>query len=301
MKGFTAYDLVTVVIPTYNRNQFVREAVQSVIDQSYQHWELIVVDDGSTDDTAEMIRSINDHRITVLNLPHCGNIAQLRNIGAHWGSGKWIAFLDSDDLWMPDKLQIQLNSLNKEKAQWSYAGFELMNEAGSFIPVIHGEYKPLSGKIIKPLITYEATVPIGSLIVSRKLFEGLGGFSTDPKLFCREDYEFSLRLSLHADVVAVADTLVRIREHKDRTTNSFDNGSERSAFVYKHFLKQCTDKSLRKTIRRQYASQMAEASVKNLSKRNYLKGLRQLGSAFLIGNKTIALSIFAKALHLQPA
>jgi len=290
-----AYPLVTIVIPTYNRLHLVVESVRSVIAQSYQNWELIVVDDGSTDDTVDIINFIGDNRITVLEMPHCGNIARLRNIGVQYGSGEWVAFLDSDDVWFPNKLKLQIHFLNKEKKQWGYAGFELMNEDGIKIPVKNGTYKAISGNIIRPLITYEATVPIGSLIIKRTLFEKLEGFNSNPAFFCREDYELSLRLALHEDVVAVPDILVRIREHSGRSTNMFDNGPERSAFVYKHFLSLCTDKELRKSAKKQYTSQLSENALKNIRKKKYSLGIKQLISAFIRGNALSSIHVVRKA------
>src|SRR5258708_7129899 len=146
----TAYAdrLVTVVIPTYNRLSLVRLAVASVMAQTYTDWELIVADDGSEDGTGEMIRSMADPRIRVLELPHTGNIAAVRNAGAGAGSGAWIAFLDSDDLWLPGKLEIQLSLLHQEGKRWSYGGFELMNPLGETIPNKAGNYSPQSGWIV---------------------------------------------------------------------------------------------------------------------------------------------------------
>src|ERR1700750_1510306 len=100
--------LVTVVIPTYNRLTLVQQAIASVIAQTYSNWELIIVDDGSDDGTREDIISMNDPRIKLLTKPHVGNIAFLRNAGVDEGSGEWLAFLDSDDLWLPRKLETQL-------------------------------------------------------------------------------------------------------------------------------------------------------------------------------------------------
>ena len=86
------------MIPTYNRIALLQKAILSVIGQTYDNWELIVVDDGSTDDTARVIRSMEDPRITIIEVPHCGHIGNLRNTGAWAGRGMWIAFLDSDDV-----------------------------------------------------------------------------------------------------------------------------------------------------------------------------------------------------------
>ena len=136
--------LVTVVIPTYNRVALDQEAIASVIAQTYRNWELIVVDDGSDDGTSEAIHAMNDPRIKLIAEPHVGNIALLRNIGVNEGSGDWLAFLDSDDIWIPRKLEIQLFALLQEGKRWGYGGFELMNDDMRTIPNKAGQFRPIS-------------------------------------------------------------------------------------------------------------------------------------------------------------
>ena len=188
--------LVTVVIPTYNRVALVQQAISSVINQTYTNWELIIVDDGSDDGTSEAIMAMNDTRIKVLKREHFGNIALLRNIGVEEGSGEWLAFLDSDDIWIPWKLERQLFFLLQEGKRWGYGGFELMNKDMRTIPNKSGKYSPISGWIIKDVLTTNASVNIGTLMLERTLFEEVGGFNKDADLIYREDYELVLRLSL---------------------------------------------------------------------------------------------------------
>jgi glycosyltransferase involved in cell wall biosynthesis len=276
--------LVTVIIPTYNRRSLIREAIESVITQTYKNWELVVVDDGSTDGTKDFIKSISDQRIRLVELQHWGNIAQVRNAGVEAASGEWIAFLDSDDTWLPQKLEIQIGLLLKEKKRWGYGGFELMNEEGKTIPIKYGSFYPFSGWISRQLITGEATVPIGSLIIERNFFNELNGFNTHPKLFCREDYELTLRLALHAEVSAVPNTLVRVRDHSKRTTNSFTNGPERTANVYKHFYKSCKDRELKMLCHKQYAYHLADAGEKNLYQKKYLRAIKYFYKSIVNGD-----------------
>jgi glycosyltransferase involved in cell wall biosynthesis len=275
------YPLITVVIPTYNRGLLLRKAVASVLAQTYTHWELIVVDDGSTDDTAEIIHSLKDSGILLLALPHSGNIASLRNAGAKKGSGEWIAFLDSDDEWVSNKLEIQLHLLLEKKKLWSYGGYELMDEVSKTIGYKSGIFRPVSGWIARPLITTEVAVNIGSLMVHRKLFHDVGGFNTEPKLLYREDYELALRLSLKAEALAVPDLLVRIREHTSRTTNAFDDGHERTAFVYEHFLNSRPGNKLERLARRRMAYHLAEIAVNCIEKGKYFPAVHQLAKALV--------------------
>ena len=101
-------ELVSIIVPTYNRGHLIGETIQSVIDQSYKNWELIIVDDGSKDNTKERIEGFNDDRLRYYFIEHCGIIGAVRNRGMNNARGEYIAFLDSDDLWQPDKLDYQL-------------------------------------------------------------------------------------------------------------------------------------------------------------------------------------------------
>ena len=93
--------LVSVIIPTYNRVHLIGETIQSVIDQSYTNWELIIIDDGSTDDSENVINEFNDNRIRYYTIQHCGILGKVRNVGLSHSKGDYIAFLDSDEIWLP--------------------------------------------------------------------------------------------------------------------------------------------------------------------------------------------------------
>src|ERR1700739_995623 len=95
---------VSVLLPTHNRKDLLREAIDSVINQTFKDWELIVVDNGSTDGTRDMVRSEYADRIRCLTIPHSEMPADARNAGITIARGPYLAFLDSDDLWMPEKL-----------------------------------------------------------------------------------------------------------------------------------------------------------------------------------------------------
>jgi glycosyltransferase involved in cell wall biosynthesis len=277
--------LVSVVIPAYNRLPFLQHAVSSVIAQTYTNWELLVVDDGSTDGTKEVIQSLGNKRIHVFSVPHCGNIAVLRNAGVAAGSGEWIAFLDSDDIWVPEKLELQLLALQQQQGLWGYGGFELMDEKGRPISNRPAEYVAFSGWITKELLTNKASVSIGSLMVKRKLFEELDGFDSNPELIFREDYELALRLSLKAKATAVPGLLVKVREHQGRSTNHTDDGNKRTAYLYGHFITTCTDRKLKRIARRRQAYHETEMAVKSTGQKKYGQAALLFGKAFFKGDQ----------------
>jgi teichuronic acid biosynthesis glycosyltransferase TuaG len=277
--------LVTVVIPTYNRVGFVQQAIASVIAQTYTHWEIIVVDDGSDDETYCTINTVYENQIKVIRVEHTGNIAFLRNTGVKSGSGEWLAFLDSDDLWIPQKLEIQLGNLMSKGRSWGYGGFELMNSELQPIPNKAGIYRPVSGWIAKEVLTTEASVNIGTLMLKRSLFEEAGGFNEDAELLFREDYELVIRLALRAETLAIPDLLVRVREHKGRSTNLFEYGNDRTAAVYKRFLQTNPDKELAKIARRRMAGELAEGAVKRIRAGKYSEATSRLWKALLNGDR----------------
>jgi glycosyltransferase involved in cell wall biosynthesis len=265
LPGISLHPLISVVIPTYNRVLLLQKAITSILAQTYNNWELVVVDDGSTDGTSQLIRSMTERRIRVLELQHSGHIGCLRNAGVQECNGEWLAFLDSDDVWMPNKLELQLDALKKRGAKWCYGNFELMNESGQIIPVKAGMYRPLSGWILRQLLTTEATVTMCSVMVKRSLFDEVGGFSSDSRLQYRGDYELGLRLALKEEVTALPDVLVRVLEHEGRSTNGLRDGHERTALAYEIFLDSRPGKELGQLAKRQQASHLVEAASRRLS------------------------------------
>ncbi len=128
--------LISVVTPVYNAALFLEESIQSVLNQTYPHWELILVDDCSTDASFEIANAYSkkDSRIKSFQLPQNQGAGVSRNFGIKEASGNFIAFLDADDLWLPEKLQIQLNFMMNNNCNICYSSYQLMTEDGSLQP-----------------------------------------------------------------------------------------------------------------------------------------------------------------------
>jgi glycosyltransferase involved in cell wall biosynthesis len=262
----TQKPLVTVVIPTWNRRALVTEAVNSVIAQTYPHWEIVVVDDGSTDGTPAHLSTHGDTRLRVLPLPHSGNLGQLRNRGARAGSGELIAFLDSDDHFLPRKLELQIQALKETGAGWCYSRFELMDEAAGVLPLDAGYFRLLSGDIFKELLAFRPTIAMPTVIVTRRAFEASGGFSEDRRLEVGEDYELYMRLALHADAVALNDVLARIRKHPGNTTIARPTEShEVMARIYEVLLSRQLAAPHANLAHRLWTRSLADAGARQLS------------------------------------
>ena len=118
-------DLVSIIMPSYNTANYIGESINCVISQTYKNWELIIVDDCSIDNTDEIVKKfLNDKRIKYLKNNQNSGAAISRNKALREAKGRWIAFLDSDDLWVPEKLEKQINFMEKNNHSFSYTFYE---------------------------------------------------------------------------------------------------------------------------------------------------------------------------------
>lgn len=120
--------LVSIIMPSWNTGKFIAESIQSVVNQTYENWELIIVDDCSTDNTDEVVAMFNDKRIKYLKNKKNSGAALTRNKALREAKGEWIAFLDSDDLWTPEKLEHQLRFMKKNGYTLSFTEYEKIDE-----------------------------------------------------------------------------------------------------------------------------------------------------------------------------
>lgn len=127
-------ELISIIVPVYNAAKFLRETMDSVRNQTYPVWELLLVEDGSTDGSAELIEAYQketaDERIRLIRQSHNQGAAQARNRGLLEAGGRYIAYLDADDLWAPAKLEKQLAFMQQKEAAFSFTGYEFADESG---------------------------------------------------------------------------------------------------------------------------------------------------------------------------
>jgi glycosyltransferase involved in cell wall biosynthesis len=214
---------VSVVITAYNSERFVADAIRTVRAQSVQPYEIIVVDDGSRDRTAQIATSLG---VTVLTKPNGGS-STARNAGTRAACAPWIAYLDVDDLWAPDKLELQWTALRQAPAaDFSFCEFASFNEAGIIVPAHLAsslEYAGVARRAVGPHAVFAGRESVArqlfladfilqsSLLVRRDVVLALGGF--DESIRRAEDYEFMLRLLAVADAAAVERRAVFYRIH----------------------------------------------------------------------------------------
>jgi len=193
---------VSVIIPTYNRAQMVKEAIESVLDQDFQDFELIVIDDGSTDNTPHMLKAYQEH-IRVHRQANQG-VSAARNTGIYLASGSFIAFLDSDDLWMPQKLGRQIDFFNSQKDAWICQTEERWVRNGVRVNP-KKRHKKVSGMIYENSLTLCLVSP-SAVMVKRKLFDVVGSFDED--LPACEDYDLWLRISCRFPIYLIDRPLI---------------------------------------------------------------------------------------------
>ena len=130
-------ELVSIIMPSFNTGKYITETIESVLAQSYKNWELIIVDDCSSDNTDEIVSTyLSDDRIHYLKNEKNSGAAFSRNIALRKAKGKWIAFLDSDDLWLPEKLELQLAYMKKNNYAFSYTDYRTCLN-GKWLPYIN--------------------------------------------------------------------------------------------------------------------------------------------------------------------
>jgi glycosyltransferase involved in cell wall biosynthesis len=200
---------ISVVIPTRDRQRCLGMALRTVLWQQQADIEVIVVDDGSTADTAEVVDGLGESRVRLIARKHPGGVSAARNHGAAEAVGEWLAFLDDDDVWAPDKLARQLSSARAAGRAWAYTGWVTINDA---LRVMAGR-PPLPPDRVVKLLRRRNTIPTGgsNVIVRRSAFEHVGGF--DAQLTNGEDWELWIRLSRQGLPAWVPEPLVAYRIH----------------------------------------------------------------------------------------
>jgi glycosyltransferase involved in cell wall biosynthesis len=207
--------LVSVVIPTYNRWPMIAEAVESVLAQTFNAFELIVVDDGSTDNTARLLSSC-DSRLKIFSQPRAG-VAAARNVGVARSRGKYIAFLDSDDLWSPAKLASQAHFMERNSGVHICQTEEIWIRRGVRVNPRSRHRKP-TGDIFRRSLELCLVSP-SAVMMTKELFYLVGGF--DESFPVCEDYDLWLRIAVGHPVYLLDRPLVTKRGgHADQLSRS---------------------------------------------------------------------------------
>ncbi|PEK30768.1 glycosyl transferase [Bacillus toyonensis] len=157
--------LISIITPVYNSEEYIEFTIKSVLNQTYSNWEMLIVDDCSKDDTEEVINKFKDPRIKYFKLEKNSGAAVARNEALKRARGKYIAFLDADDMWKPDKLEKQLNFMIKNKIGFSFTGYEILREGEQGNKVINVPSRLNYSQFMKNTIIGTLTVMLNVDIV----------------------------------------------------------------------------------------------------------------------------------------
>jgi len=201
--------LISVIIPTYNKAQYLGEAIKSVLNQTYKNIEIIIIDDGSTDKTREVVKSFDDEGIIYFSQENKGP-ASARNTGIKKAKGKYIAFLDSDDLWLKEKLKRQIDFMekNSEIGLMGTACYEITDKGR----IIGKKIFPVKNEILqKDLIKYNPFIQ-SSVMTKREVFDKVGLY--DENFRESEDYDLWLRIASQYKIANLSEPLVMKRYYR---------------------------------------------------------------------------------------
>lgn len=272
---------VSVIIPTYNRGYIVERAIKSVLAQSFSDFELLLIDDGSTDNTKSVIEKIKDERIKYIYKPN-GGVSSARNMGISQAKGKYVAFLDSDDTWPGNFLQVMISKLS-ENSEYDVAYTSTIVSKEGRIKNSRDSHRGVSGSISIELFKNSFIWPMTVLI--RKA--ALENFCFDEQLHNSEDNDAFLRLSLKSKFLFVQESKVTRYSSKDAHSElSYISGScNRGRSLERFYFHLGGDKIVPKSIAYKKISRVYRRAAER-----HCKG----------GSRTAAIKLFKKAIKYRP-
>src|SRR4030042_6035179 len=204
---------VSAIILTYNRAQILVEAVDSVLNQTFRDFELIIVDNYSSDDTESVVKSCQDKRIRYFKNQNEGLLGINRNFGIEKAHGEYIAFLDDDDLWLPEILEKQVKLLDSNKELGLvYSDCYIMDDSGALRgKTFFATRKPVKGTAFKELLQTN-TIPILTAVIRKETLDKVGGFSHE--YIIAQDYDLWLRIVQHYPIDFIDEPLAKYRVHR---------------------------------------------------------------------------------------
>lgn len=191
--------LISIIIPVYNGEKTIQETIESVLQQTFKDFEILLINDGSHDSTLEVINNIKEERLRVFSYSNAG-VSTSRNRGLDLAKGEFIAFLDADDLWTPDKLETQLKALqDNSQAAVAYSWSDWIDESGQFLR--SGGHISVNGKVFEQLLVRDFIESGSNPLIRKQALDDVGEF--DQSVTPAEDWDMWLRLAARYEFVAV--------------------------------------------------------------------------------------------------
>jgi glycosyltransferase involved in cell wall biosynthesis len=225
--------LVSIVIPTYNHAPMLQRALATVVEQTYQNWNAIVVNNFSTDNTLEVVATFNDPRIQCVNFRNNGVIGASRNEGIALATGKYVAFLDSDDTWFPTKLEKCVEILESGSDLVCHAEYWIDESRKSRLVA----YGPSEAATHHNLIYKGNRISTSATVVRAALLKEVHGFDVSPELISTEDYDLWIRLAAKSDKFAfISEPLGEYHRHDNNVSANIEKHlAAELALLAKHF------------------------------------------------------------------
>lgn len=215
--------VISIVIPCYNAERTIAATIAAVLAQTFTDFEIIMINDGSTDQTLSVIEQFNDDRLHVFSFPNAGP-QKSRNRGIEQASGDYIAFIDADDLWTPDKLAAQLEALQgSPEAAVAYSWTDLIDENGQFLKC--GQHARIEGDVFEKLIQDDFIASGSNPLIKAAALRNVGGF--DEAILAGQDWDMWLTLAAKYQFVVVPK--VQILYRKFASPKSWSDNFERQA------------------------------------------------------------------------
>jgi len=237
---------VSIIVPAYNAADTIVETMESALGQTFADFELLVIDDGSMDNTGEIVSSIRDPRVRLLKSVNNGPAAS-RNLGIRAASAELIAFLDADDLWLPNKLERQVQALNRDsEAILAYCWTDCIDEQGRFLQ--HGSHVRAEGKVYNLLVSRNFIDNGSNPLVRRRAFDAVGLF--DEAFRSAEDWDMWQRLAWQFPFVCVPEVEVLYRVRASSNSSSVERQVEQSLAILQRGLQRLPASPARNKIKK---------------------------------------------------
>lgn len=274
----TTPPLVTVIIPTFNHAKFLKKALESVVAQTFRDWEAVVVNNFSTDETVEIVESMNDSRIGLINFHNHGVIGASRNQGLRVARGQFVAFLDSDDVWYPQKLQKCVEQI-PGGAEFVCHGELWINSDLTSRKIFYG---PVENSSYKKLLFRGNCISTSTTFIKTELLRSINGFDESPEIVTAEDYDLWLRLAAAgAKTVFIAEILGEFHRLQDSASSAvMRNLNSELRVLHKHFRSQ--PGSIFKSLKKRHRLAIANYGAARQLYGRPAQSLRLFLSAFIL-------------------
>jgi len=206
--------LISIIINCYNGSLFVRQAVESVLSQTYSNWEVVFWDNQSTDDSASIVKSYKDSRIRYILAPQHTKLGEARYLAVNQCRGEYISFIDTDDVYFPDNLERKIEFIERETADVVYGGVVYISKSGEQIGRRLPRYK--SGMLFKSFL-YQFDVEVASMMIRRSALIG-ENLNFDPRIYGSEEYDLILNLSVQHRFAVISQSISKVRLHSSSLT-----------------------------------------------------------------------------------